>query len=418
MYIWSLSRCLELPPTFSITIVPSTETSININITMRLSATLSVALSALSSVCAYASPKPCSGICNNAHDPSIIRRQSDGLYFRFSTGGRIAIYTSPSLSGPWTYKCAMLPSGSSIALSGNQDLWAPDVLLIGSTYYITYSVSVFGVQSSAIGLATSTTMDCASFKDLGTTGVESHAGDNYNAIDSQIFRDGNSYTMNFGSFWSNLYQVNMANPPLKASSSKRQVAFEPAGTHAEEAPYMVKYGSYYYLFYSVGLCCGYDANRPAKGAEYKIKVCRSSSITGEFVSCSLILVHRVGCELTFCRSMLRASLVFRVAEPLCSSRTTIFMGRVDRVFTMIRLRAGYFTTTTLTRTLVTLMGRSSLAGTRSLGPVAGRRCKSMVARWFKTGKEVSDLYILYPGYVRSSSGAFLSQGGIAMHSLQ
>jgi arabinan endo-1,5-alpha-L-arabinosidase len=95
--------------------------------------------------------------------------------------------------------------------------------------------------------------------------------------------------MNFGSFWSNIYQVNMANPPLKSSGSKRQLAFEPAGTHPEEGSYMVKYGNYYYLFYSVGLCCGYDTNRPAPGAEYKIKVCRSSSATGGFVSHSLIV---------------------------------------------------------------------------------------------------------------------------------
>ena len=47
---------------------------------------------------------------------------------------------------------------------------------------------------------------------------------------------------------------------------------------------MVKYGSYYYLFYSVGKCCGYDASRPAAGAEYKIRVCRSGSATGGFVS--------------------------------------------------------------------------------------------------------------------------------------
>jgi arabinan endo-1,5-alpha-L-arabinosidase len=71
---------------------------------------------------AYALPEACSGVCNNAHDPSIIRRP-DGTYFRFSTGGKIAVHTAPSLTGPWTYKGAALPSGSSINLAGNQDLW-------------------------------------------------------------------------------------------------------------------------------------------------------------------------------------------------------------------------------------------------------------------------------------------------------
>ena len=141
---------------------------------MRLSNTFSVGLATLASspaVSAYAAPGACSGVCNNAHDPSIIRRQSDGTYFRFSTGNKIAIHTAPSISGPWTYKCAMLPSGSSIPLNGNQDLWAPDVIQVGNTYYVTYTVSSFGGQDSAIGLATSATMDCGSFKDLGATGV-------------------------------------------------------------------------------------------------------------------------------------------------------------------------------------------------------------------------------------------------------
>ena len=40
---------------------------------------------------------------------------------------------------------------------------------------------------------------------------------------------------------------------------------------------------YYYLFFSAGICCGFDANRPASGEEYKIKVCRSTSASGGFV---------------------------------------------------------------------------------------------------------------------------------------
>lgn len=77
----------------------------------------------LSLVNGYADPLACSGTCTNAHDPSIIRRSSDGTYFRFSTGGKIAVHTASTLLGPWTYKGAALPSGSSINLAGNTDLW-------------------------------------------------------------------------------------------------------------------------------------------------------------------------------------------------------------------------------------------------------------------------------------------------------
>jgi hypothetical protein len=70
---------------------------------------------------AQASPNPmaCSGVCNNAHDPSILRNKA-GTYYRFSTGGGIAIHTAPALTGPWTYKGYALKSSK---IDGNTDLW-------------------------------------------------------------------------------------------------------------------------------------------------------------------------------------------------------------------------------------------------------------------------------------------------------
>jgi arabinan endo-1,5-alpha-L-arabinosidase len=349
---------------------------------MLLTNALSASLAALAwapAVYAYANPGACSGVCTNVHDPSIIRRQSDGTYFRFSTGNKIAIHTAPSISGPWTYKCAMLPSGSSIQLAGNHDLWAPDVSQAGSDYYVYYTVSTFGAQNSAIGLATSATMDCGSFRNLGTTGVESRTGDNYNAIDGNLLKDGSSYLFNFGSFYSNLYQVNMANPPTKSSGSQRPLAFEPAGEHPEEAPYMVKYGSYYYLFYSVGKCCGYDASRPAAGAEYKIKVCRSATATGGFVSLPTCFLFDAKCKFiadSSSTSTPQESLARRAAVRLCSSRTAMSTVLVGRDFTTIQLRVGCCIITMLIRILGMLMGRSSLVGIRLPGRMGGRLCRS------------------------------------------
>lgn len=40
---------------------------------------------------------------------------------------------------------------------------------------------------------------------------------------------------------------------------------------------------YYYLFFSSGICCGYDTSLPATGEEYKIMMCRSKSATSGFV---------------------------------------------------------------------------------------------------------------------------------------
>jgi arabinan endo-1,5-alpha-L-arabinosidase len=88
---------------------------------MRFSLVASL-LSVASTVFGYGLPMACSGVCNNAHDPALIRRD-DGKYFRFSTGGKIAVHTAPSITGPWTYKGAAIPAGSKINLKGKDDLW-------------------------------------------------------------------------------------------------------------------------------------------------------------------------------------------------------------------------------------------------------------------------------------------------------
>lgn len=84
---------------------------------------LAAVLSVVIAVHGYANPMICKGICNNTHDPALIRRP-DGTYYRFSTGGKIAVHTAPAITGPWSYQGAAIPAGSKINLAGNQDLWA------------------------------------------------------------------------------------------------------------------------------------------------------------------------------------------------------------------------------------------------------------------------------------------------------
>lgn len=154
---------------------------------------------------------------------------------------------------------------------------------MNDVYHVYYSVSTFGVQDSALGLATSATMELDSWTDHGATGIASSSGKAYNAIDGNLLNDSGTYYMTFGSFWQDIFQAPMNSAATKVASSSYNLAFDPSGTHAVEGPYLYKYGSYYYLFYSAGICCGYDTSRPASGAEYKIKVCRSTSPTSGFV---------------------------------------------------------------------------------------------------------------------------------------
>jgi hypothetical protein len=66
-------------------------------------------------------PRPCHGNCSWIHDPSIL--YDNGIYWRFSTSGNIAVATAPFLEGPWVYRGALLPNGTSIYLRDDQDIW-------------------------------------------------------------------------------------------------------------------------------------------------------------------------------------------------------------------------------------------------------------------------------------------------------
>ncbi|TKX24749.1 glycosyl hydrolases family 43 protein [Elsinoe australis] len=229
----------------------------------------------------YAMPMACSGICTNTHDPSLIRRSSDGKYFRFATGGRMPVFTAPALNGPWSQAGTVLQANAKVS-GQNSDMWAPDVSQVGDTYYLIYSASSFGGQNSNLGLATSKTMEPGSWTDLGSI-FSSKTGDRYNAIDGQLMNLNGGYVVNFGSFWQDLFQFNIdLTRPTLGKDGTTQLVYQPAGEHAIEAAYMVKRDNTFYLFFSAGKCCGLDKNRPAAGQEYSIRVCASSNYKGGF----------------------------------------------------------------------------------------------------------------------------------------
>ncbi|ETM38013.1 hypothetical protein L914_15566 [Phytophthora nicotianae] len=236
---------------------------------------------AASAVNAYAAPGACSGICTNTHDPSIIQ-SANGTYYRFSTGNKIAVHTAPDISGPWKYQGAALPEGSSIDLKGNDDLWAPDVQKVGDYYYLYYSVSSFGTQNSAIGVARSSSLDVGTWEDAGSTGVTSDSKKPYNAIDPNLVAVDGGYYLTFGSYWQGIYQTHMRDPPVLSSSTPAQIGFT-SNFEVLEGPFIFHHSDFYYLFMSKGKCCGYDKSKPAAGKEYRILVCRSSKATGGFV---------------------------------------------------------------------------------------------------------------------------------------
>lgn len=84
------------------------------------------------------------------------------------------------MSGPWEKKGAALHNGTMIVLPSSgkgvdggkpkpQGLWAPDVLLVDGTYYLTYSVTRDG-DPAEIGYATSESLEPGSWTDHGSIG--------------------------------------------------------------------------------------------------------------------------------------------------------------------------------------------------------------------------------------------------------
>lgn len=150
---------------------------------------------------------------------------------------------------------------------------------VGDGYNLYYSVSSFGTQDSFIGLATSS--DLETWADQGSVGVSSDSSSAYNAIDANLFQ-GDSTCLTFGSYWGGIYQVAVGSDGTTPSGDSYNLAYDPNDTVIEGA-YVYENDGYYYLFFSEGVCCGYDETMPADGAEYKIKVCRGDSATGPFV---------------------------------------------------------------------------------------------------------------------------------------
>ncbi|KUI53700.1 Arabinan endo-1,5-alpha-L-arabinosidase A [Cytospora mali] len=234
------------------------------------------------SVNAYSNPEPCTGACY-AQDPGLIQRSSDGVYFRFNTDTYVDIMKSNSLSGPWEIIGNVLPNGSVIYESANEGLWAPMVIERDGTYILYYSVSSLGSRDSAIGYATSSTMENGTWVDHGSTGVQSTTADEYNAIDPTMILVDGTYYLSFGSYWEDIQLATFKpNATKVAKTTYTQTIYQPSGSHKAEGSFPYEYNGYFYMFWSEGQANDYVDSKPAAGGEYKVRACRSSSISGPY----------------------------------------------------------------------------------------------------------------------------------------
>jgi arabinan endo-1,5-alpha-L-arabinosidase len=224
------------------------------------------------------------GAIRQARDPVIA--EHDGRYYLYTTGTGIPIRCSEDLHA-WR-GCGLvffgLPAWAKERVPGATAIWAPDISHFGGRYHLYYSVSTFGSNVSAIGLATNATLDMDHpdyrWVDEGLV-IASQASDDWNAIDPNIVLtpDGSVY-LAFGSFWSGikLRAVDGATGMLAADDdTQHSLAWRPEPPHAIEAPFIVHRDEHYYLFVSFDQCCrGVDST-------YNVRVGRSREVTGPYL---------------------------------------------------------------------------------------------------------------------------------------
>ena len=128
-------------------------------------------------------------------------------------------------------------------------------------------------------------MESGTWTDYGS--LEIPQSSNYNLIDPNllIVNYGTSFQLSFGSFWNDIYQIEMENPlVLKKDATPIHLVYNSTGIHNVEGSFQFWWPTngivYYYVFFSQGACCNTPPNLPPPGEEYKIMVCRSESPTG------------------------------------------------------------------------------------------------------------------------------------------
>ncbi|GAA4920817.1 arabinan endo-1,5-alpha-L-arabinosidase [Mucilaginibacter defluvii] len=226
----------------------------------------------------------------SVHDPVIIRQ--DSTYYIFCTGNGISVWSSIDMLN-WKREkpvFAQAPKWAVDSIPGFKGyIWAPDISFHNGTYYLYYSVSVFGKNTSAIGMATNKTLNPESpdFKwvDHGLV-IQSRPGKtNWNAIDPNLIADekGVPYLV-FGSFWGGIKMLKLNTDRLsfaedidhlRTIASRKTTGEREA--NAIEAPFIFKKDEYYYLFASIDYCCKGPASN------YKMIVGRSKNIKGPYL---------------------------------------------------------------------------------------------------------------------------------------
>ena len=236
------------------------------------------------------------------HDP--VMAFEDGTYYLLSTGMGISWATSEDRH-TWTVQPTMfmneVPQWTHDFVPGFRNhVWAPDIIRWHGRWWLMYSCSTFGKNTSAIGLLSTRSLAHPEWTDEGCVvasnspkSLDATAHVDWNAIDPNIVIDRNDQPwLTFGSFWDGIQLVRLDSTlhimqgfqpstiarrygsPMPAIENPTS---EFAGPNAIEAPFIYQRDGWYYLFVSWDYCC--------RGSQstYRVVCGRSRNITGPYV---------------------------------------------------------------------------------------------------------------------------------------
>lgn len=230
------------------------------------------------------------------HDP--VMAYENGTFYLYSTGRSLQMMTSPDRH-TWTLhrKGAMpaIPEWTHDSVPGfKEHVWAPDIIRWHGRWWLSYSCSTFGKNTSAIGLMSVDSLcHYDQWRDEGCIVASQRHRDEWNAIDPNFIIDEDDQPwLTWGSFWDGIQLIRLDSTMHIAKGEKpftiarrhpKGVKGDPnptskyAGTNAIEAPFIMRHDGYYYLFVSWDYCC-----RGSKST-YRVVMGRSRNVTGPYL---------------------------------------------------------------------------------------------------------------------------------------
>lgn len=244
------------------------------------------AISAITFAQSFTTDKPM------VHDP--VMAKSGDTYYMMSTGHGLQMAESKDLK-TWrvwrkTPLLTVIPAWTHDSVPGFRDhVWAPDIIRWQGRWWMAYSCSTFGKNTSAIGLVSTDSLrplsddgrNLIEWWDEGPVICSRGGRDNWNAIDPNfiIGEDGMPW-LTFGSFWDGIQLVRL-DSTMRIDHSFRQRTIARRKTEGRanpvEAPFIFRHDGWFYLFVSWDYCC--------RGMEstYKVVVGRSRTVAGPYL---------------------------------------------------------------------------------------------------------------------------------------